>query len=383
YAGTGGLRIVGANVPVRLGWTHVTGVYDAPAHQLRVYVQGELAGVLSDVTIPAIAAGPTTVGRAKWNGAQVDFTDGFVDEVRTFSRALSAAEIKELNRTDRAGQQSAPAGASINGDAYADLADVNNSLDVWDNTRNFPGWPWNQKNTGNACCYPNGDQVKFADLDGDGRSELIEINMHGDGIMYAWHNTGSFPGGTWGTRIEIGSGWYDGTKVFFADLTGDGRAELINVDGQNDGRIRAWRNTSGFDTRPGYPWTEDPFVIGYGWTANRARFGDMDGDGRADLVGIGMGANGTSKVQHNNGQFGTSAMWDTAVEVLPAGTADPARYRLADLNGDGMAELIGINEFNNSGLLRAWPNTGKPNSPWESVVTIGNGWTSPARAVFG
>lgn len=75
-------------------WTQLTGVYDAAAAQLRLYVNGELAGTAAR-TVPAWnAAGPVRIGRTMWNGAAgVDYWPGAVDEVGLYDRALTGAEV--------------------------------------------------------------------------------------------------------------------------------------------------------------------------------------------------------------------------------------------------------------------------------------------------
>jgi hypothetical protein len=73
-------------------WTHLAGVYDAAARQLRLYVNGALQGSAA-YTAGWRSTGALAIGRAKWNGVAVDYFAGLVDEVRTFDRALSAAAV--------------------------------------------------------------------------------------------------------------------------------------------------------------------------------------------------------------------------------------------------------------------------------------------------
>jgi hypothetical protein len=71
-------------------WTHLTGVWDGTRVQL--YVGGELKGS-ADTTLSWAATSGLNVGRARWNGAYVNFFQGAVDDVRVYSRALTAQEI--------------------------------------------------------------------------------------------------------------------------------------------------------------------------------------------------------------------------------------------------------------------------------------------------
>ncbi|MGW0946300.1 LamG-like jellyroll fold domain-containing protein [Streptomyces sp. NPDC002623] len=81
----------------RLGeWTHVVGVYDYDAGQIRLYVDGVLKDT-QPFTTPWLATGPVTLGYKATGGAQA-FMKGDLDDVRLFDRALSGDEVKELNK---------------------------------------------------------------------------------------------------------------------------------------------------------------------------------------------------------------------------------------------------------------------------------------------
>lgn len=77
-------------------WTHLAMSYDAPLHQLRLYVNGMLSGVQVGVTVLP-APGPMSVGRARWNGLNSAFFPGVVDEVRVFGKALSDGEVRRVH----------------------------------------------------------------------------------------------------------------------------------------------------------------------------------------------------------------------------------------------------------------------------------------------
>lgn len=85
-----------SDVPAALGeWTHLTGVYDHAAGQLRLYANGELAGSQDGVTLWP-STGGLTIGRGKQNGAPAQFFDGVVDEVRVELGILPDDEIAQL-----------------------------------------------------------------------------------------------------------------------------------------------------------------------------------------------------------------------------------------------------------------------------------------------
>jgi len=76
-------------------WTHLTGVYDASAGQLRLYVGGILRATTAYTTAWP-ATGGLTIGRARVNGTAAHFAGGAIDDVRAFAGALSPTQIAYL-----------------------------------------------------------------------------------------------------------------------------------------------------------------------------------------------------------------------------------------------------------------------------------------------
>ncbi|MCA2176373.1 DNRLRE domain-containing protein [Nonomuraea glycinis] len=93
--GAPAVRALSAAAP-RLGeWTHLTGVYDAAARELTLYVNGRLESSVP-FTQPWEAAGPLSIGRGKASGAAAEFWPGDVDDVRAYGRAMFGDEVADL-----------------------------------------------------------------------------------------------------------------------------------------------------------------------------------------------------------------------------------------------------------------------------------------------
>ena len=92
FAGT---RALAPAAPVPGQWYHVVGVRDAAAGQLKLYVDGQLAGS-RDACLGDASTGHTVIGRAQYGGQQVDFLNGAVDQVHVYDRALSDADVSAL-----------------------------------------------------------------------------------------------------------------------------------------------------------------------------------------------------------------------------------------------------------------------------------------------
>ncbi|MER7281955.1 LamG-like jellyroll fold domain-containing protein [Dactylosporangium sp. NPDC000244] len=93
FAGVRALAPVKPNVGQ---WYHLVGVRDTVKGELRLYVDGELAGTASACLPQAGPTGNTVIGRGKYGGNPVDYLDGTVDQVHLYDRALSADEIRQL-----------------------------------------------------------------------------------------------------------------------------------------------------------------------------------------------------------------------------------------------------------------------------------------------
>ncbi|WP_328971893.1 FG-GAP repeat domain-containing protein [Streptomyces sp. NBC_00239] len=115
------------------------------------------------------------------------------------------------------------------------------------------------------------------DLTGDGRGDLLSRDA--GGTLWLHPGDGAFQSSL-GARVKVGAGW----KVYNAlagggDYTNDGRADLLARD--TAGRLHLYAGT-GSATAPFRP----RVLIGAGWNAydRLVAPGDLDGDGKADLV---------------------------------------------------------------------------------------------------
>lgn len=76
-------------------WTHLAGVYDAPAREMRLYVNGVLVATAFHESAWH-AAGPLLIGRGKWRNFLLNYWPGDIDDVRVFAGVLTDAEVSQL-----------------------------------------------------------------------------------------------------------------------------------------------------------------------------------------------------------------------------------------------------------------------------------------------
>ncbi|MFF2778346.1 FG-GAP-like repeat-containing protein [Streptomyces sp. NPDC058052] len=213
-----------------------------------------------------------------------------------------------------------------------------------------------------------GNQVRFADMDGDGRSDYLVVgangstqallNRAGANGSISWSNIGS---------IATGSAAWTGGQVRFADIDGDGRGDYLVV-GAN-GSVHAYRNAG---TGTTVKWEDLGFIAAgsAGWTDSQVRFSDYDGDRRADYLVI--GDNGSARVLLNKGGDGHGGWSDQGTVATGSSSWTGPQVRMTDLDADGRADyvIVGAN-----GSLRAYLNR----NGWadQGVIATGSaGWTA-------
>ena len=129
------------------------------------------------------------------------------------------------------------------------------------------------------------------------------------------------------------------------DVNGDGRADIVGFGGTNV--FVSFGNTNGTfgDPIASYlPFTKN---VG-GWTDNNnfpRLLADVNGDNRADIIGFGNTYVFVS-LSNGNGTFGTPTAYSAALTQNVGGWTDNNNYpRVAgDVNNDGKADLIGFGE---------------------------------------
>lgn len=105
---------------------------------------------------------------------------------------------------------------------------------------------------------------------------------------------------------------------------------------------------------------------------------DVNGDGKADIVYIDVNSNIYVALSEGS-SFGAFALWKEGF-----GSGNPSNYRLADINGDGKADIVHINTDGSllvalsDGVATFTATTTVP--PWESVAQAG---TVPSRFFIG
>jgi subtilisin family serine protease len=236
--------------------------------------------------------------------------------------------------------------ADLDGDGKSDLViESNRSVTAFrGNGVVMPGWP-----QAVPAALDLGPAV--GDLTGDGRPEIVAASWEGD--LYVWSADGSsLPG--WPRKIlPSGTSW-----LTITDVDGDGTAEIVAAGYQHvtvlgvDGAMR-----------PGWPLVFPGF-------AQSPAVADLDNDGKKEIVftvpSLSLGGQSELQVRSFDGQIRPG--WP---RLLPGAhyfgaVPEPA---IVDLDGDGMPEIvIGAHDS----TVQAFHGDGKAAAGWpQSTIGVG------------
>lgn len=176
------------------------------------------------------------------------------------------------------------------------------------------------------------DKVILADLNGDGLADYIIADK--DGSVRAWINGGS---NSWTSLGKVNPDWKSvtGDMVRLADVDNDGKADLIVL--YAEGGARVWKNT---DNGKKFESLDSKWATGLE-SREKIYFEDIDGDGYADYVIVySGGAVKWARNTHNNGKDGDKKNWETAETIAPGVSGiPPDTVRIRDIDGDGQAGM--------------------------------------------
>jgi hypothetical protein len=196
--------------------------------------------------------------------------------------------------------------------------------------------------------YDNSTWVTMADLNGDGKPEILVANMCSTFSLDGCPGTGSIAvlvnngNGTFQPAVTYSSGGYFAFTVIAADVNGDGKPDLLVANGcfitspdqpcPNSGSVGVLLGNGDGTFQPVTNYASGGLLS---WIA----VADVNGDGKPDLLvsnqNGGSNGQGSVGVLLNNGD-GTFR----PVQTYSSGGLQSGFVVVADVNGDGKSDLL-------------------------------------------
>ena len=273
----------------------------------------------------------------------------------------------------------------VNGDGRADLVRIwnnNGRANAQVNLSNGTGFPAYDSNTDVGGWTGDGgaeDENFLVDVNGDGRADVVRIwNNNGQSNVLVYLSNGL--GFTYASNYNFGAWNPPFCKDYFADVNGDGRADIVRVHYTANNTASAQILLS---DGTGYPAETSNHVIG-GWnTAFEDFIIDVNGDGKADLVRI-WGDNGRSRAQVN---LSNGVNFDTLLSNNDFGAWNPPFTKdfFTDVNGDGRMDIVRIHYTANntaSAQVLLFDGNGYPPESGQTSNSIVGTWDTSFKDAF-
>ena len=195
----------------------------------------------------------------------------------------------------------------------------------------------------------NGNPVGVAigDLDGDGKNDLA-VTSQASSLISVHRNTsvtGTIDANSFATKVTFTTGTTT-FDVAIADIDGDGKKDLVSGNSGGDS-VSILRNTAtaGEITTSSFAAKQD-FSVGD--QPSKVAIGDIDGDGKLDIA-TGNQTDNTLSVLRNTSTIGTVSF---AGQVTFATGTQPISTAIGDLDGDGDADIATSNDPGSMSLFK-------------------------------
>jgi hypothetical protein len=199
--------------------------------------------------------------------------------------------------------------------------------------------------------------VQIADLDGDGKSDVVTTNFDNTVTVLLGNGDGTLQAPT---LFTAGPGPMMTLSVAVADVNGDGKPDLATADYNGTSGTLSVLLGDGTGAFPAYR------TYAVGDSPSSVAVADVNGDGRCDLVTTNSGG-GTNTVNvllaTGDGTFQTARNYYAG--------ASPFALATGAFNGDAFPDLAGVTNSSTAGNLAVFLNNGSwsPTQPRSISIT--------------
>ncbi|GAA2030640.1 hypothetical protein GCM10009839_32980 [Catenulispora yoronensis] len=211
------------------------------------------------------------------------------------------------------------------------------------------------------------DDLLVGDVNGDTYPDLVVVNS-GTGDLVMFPGTNGTGANTFGPSVLLGVGWGSNWRhLMLGDVNGDGKADLLGF--ASDGGLYAYPSTGGTGTGT----FGSSVLVGSGWSTSwtHMMLGDITRDGKADLLAVDS-TTGNLYLYPSTGGIGTIAFG--ASSQVGSAWAGMTQLNLGDVTGDQRLDIVAVAA---DGNMYAYPGTGGSGlGTFGNAILIGSGWSN-------
>ena len=365
-------------------WYHVAATFDSSQKNLKLYVNGVLVGVTSDVTITPLSSNVSLKIGARGDESGGYF-NGQIDDARVWNVARTQAQIQASFSQNLTGTEQGLVGywnfEESSGNTVNDLTANNNQgmltnglQRTVDSSVAVPKVLDEQTNITYGKTITELEKLRLEiahlTLQSEKNPDKVQQFLQDSLSVFNVRDKRLAPSGKTLPSID---GTFDVKAAFTpapsysvnnnnfnyrtGDFNGDGKTDLIHLVNSGNGYVHVWlsKGDGTFDLK-------NAFTPAPGYSVNNNNFnyqtGDFNGDGKTDLIHLVNSGNGYVHVWLSKG--------DGTFDVKSAFTPAPGysvnnnnfNYQTGDFNGDGKTDLIHFVNDGKRGYVHVWLSKG-------------------------
>ncbi|WP_263846350.1 FG-GAP-like repeat-containing protein [Roseobacter sinensis] len=181
----------------------------------------------------------------------------------------------------------------------------------------------------------------LGDVNGDGRADVVGFGQDGTHVSLGLRDGTLVHRGLQSAAYGADQGWGDEQyeRRISADVNGDGRADIVGFG--HDGTSVSLGQGDGSFVHLGLQTNAYGATQGWGAEIYERRVADVNGDGRADIVGFGQSGTSVS-LGRSDGSFVHIGQQTNAYSATQGWGPEQYEREVGDVNGDGRADILGF-----------------------------------------